>query len=105
MVPYLIPLQPFNQTFSVSLGGLVYILRVVWNNPNGTWSMDISDQSGNPLLQGVPLATGADLLGQFRYLGIGGAGGQMVAQSSFDADVPPTYADLGNQGNLFFVAP
>ena len=103
MTPYQIQLVPFNQQFSVSLGGVTYNLRIMWNVANGTWIMDIYDQSGNPISTGIPLTTGADLLGQLQYLGIGGTGGHMLAQSTFNADAVPTYADLGTTGNLFFV--
>lgn len=105
MTPFRIQLQPFNQKLTVSLGGATYLLNVVYNGANGTWIMDIADQNGNDIATGIPLTTGADLIGQFEYLGIGGPGGQMVAQSSFSSDVPPTYSDLGTTGNLFFVLP
>lgn len=103
MTPFQLPLQPFNQKFTVSLDGTVYQCRCVWNAANGAWSLDINDQNGNPIFNGIPLVTGSDLLGQVKYLMIGGVGGQMVAQSSFDPNQVPTFADLGSTGNLYFV--
>jgi len=62
----------------------------------------IADDTGNSLLSGIPLVTGADLLEQFSYIGIGGA---LVVQSSNDPNAVPTYEDLGTVGNLYFLTP
>ncbi|MCL7680226.1 hypothetical protein M8369_40485, partial [Klebsiella pneumoniae] len=35
------------------------------------WCLDIMDSSGADLIKGIPLITGADLLAQYRYLGLG----------------------------------
>lgn len=36
----------------------------------GGWFMDIADDNENPILMGIPLVTGSNLLEQFAYLGI-----------------------------------
>jgi hypothetical protein len=35
------------------------------------WCLDIMDSTGADLIKGIPLITGADLLAQYRYLGLG----------------------------------
>jgi hypothetical protein len=60
--------------------------------------MDLSDIYNNPILQGIPLVTGADLLGPYGYLGLGFS---LVVQTSNSANAVPTFDNLGNQGNLF----
>jgi hypothetical protein len=84
----------------VSLAGIQYQLTVRWNDVNESWIIDIADNNGNPILSGVPMVTGADLLEQFAYLGIGG---MLLAQTSSDTDAVPTFTNLGSDGNLYFV--
>lgn len=99
--PYLIPLTNQNQTLSVSLGGTIYNLRVIWNDANQAWTLDIYDQAGNPVLTGIAVVTGCDLLAQYGYMNFGG---KLVAQSDNDPNAVPNYQNLGNTGNLYFVA-
>lgn len=95
-----IPLTPQAQRILITLGGVAYGLRFTWCEPNASWIMDISDAEGNPIKLGTPLITGADLLAQFAYLGIGGA---MVVQSDNDPGLVPDYASLGVTGHLYFL--
>jgi hypothetical protein len=99
---YLIPLQPQNQEFDVSLAGVTYHLRIKWNSFSACWELYIEDSMQNPILSGVPMVTGCDLLEQYEYLGIGGA---FVVQSTNNPDLVPDYATLGSTGNLFFIIP
>lgn len=94
-----IPLSPNPQTFSITLGNQGYQLTVVWRDPFG-WYLDIADSAGNPLVQSIPLVTGADLLAQYGYLGING---QLRVQTDNDPDAVPTFENLGKQSHLYFV--
>lgn len=99
--PVEIPLTPNAQILSVALGLLTYKLTLVWNDePNAGWVMDIADSDGDPIVQGVPLVTGADLLEQYGYLGIPG---QLIVQTDHDVDAVPTYANLGINSHLYFI--
>lgn len=97
---YEIPLQPNAQTFQISLGGTVYGLTLHWCDPSNAWTLDVADNSGSPLVQGLPLITGADLLAQYAYLGIGG---KLLVQSDFDVSAVPGYTALGSTGHLFLL--
>lgn len=77
-------------------------LRLKWNVPANCWMLDILDSGGVPLLTGLAVVTGADLLDQFAYLGLGG---QILAQTDFDPDAVPTFDNLGTVGHLYFVTP
>jgi hypothetical protein len=62
------------------------------------WCLDIMDSSGGDLIKGVPLITGADLLAQYRYLGL--------ASLYVGCDDPAnetTEADLGINSHLYAV--
>ena len=91
---YNIPLDPNAQLFDVVLGGVDYNMRLTWNSIMSLWQLDISDTNGNPLVLGIPLVDGCDLLQQYAYLGLGGA---------LLVDQIPTYASLGVAGKLYFV--
>lgn len=101
VVPYEIPLSPKAQVFNVSLAGVDYNMRIVWNTASLCWVLDIADTDGVPILQGLPLVTGADLLAQYAYLGI--RGGLIVTVD--DGIGVPTFAGLGVQGHLYFIVP
>jgi hypothetical protein len=101
-----IPTKPYARTTTISLAGVTYTLNFYYNNtvyggglPNPCWLVDIEDQFGKAILTAVPLITGADLLSQFGYLGIGGA---LLCQSDFDPTVVPSFTSLGSTGHLYF---
>jgi hypothetical protein len=98
--PYTIPLIAAPQTLAVTLGGNQYNLRVLWNSAASCWVLDIYDASNNPVLLGVAIVTGVDLLRQFGYLNFGG---KLIAQTDFNTLAPPTAENLGTNSNLYFV--
>lgn len=98
--PHLIPLIASPQTLSIAMGGVTYSLNVYWCRPAGLWMLDVSDVNNNPIIQGIPLVTGADLLAQYKYAGIGG---QLIAQTDNNALLPPDFTSLGSTANLYFV--
>lgn len=100
MATYEIPLSATPQSLSVTLAGVQYRLTLKWCDPASVWVLDIADASGNAMVCGIPLVTGADLLAQYAYLGFGG---QLIALTDNDPSAPPTYAGLGATGHLRFV--
>lgn len=100
MAAFQIPLQPNPQILQVTLAGTAYQFTVKWNDANQAWTLDIADSSGNPIISGIPIVTGQDLLAPYGYLNFGG---QLIAQTTNDTDAVPTLANLGSTGNLYFV--
>lgn len=98
--PFEIPLIASNQAFTTTLAGTDYGMKLKWNGAANCWMLDISDATGKALVSGIPLITGADLLEQYRYLGIPG---QLFVQTDNDTDAVPTKANLGTNGHLYFV--
>ncbi|KKL38621.1 bacteriophage protein [Burkholderia contaminans FFH2055] len=96
---YEIPLSADVQTFKISFSGTIYQLTLIYRGPAG-WVLDIADDSENPIVTGIPLVTGVDLLGQYKHLGFEG---RMWVQGAEDPDDTPTYADLGTGSRLFWV--
>jgi hypothetical protein len=99
---YEIPLSPQPQTFTIALAGTTYGFTVVWNIPNSSWMINIADSSGNPILSGIPMVTGADLLAQYSYLDFGF---QLVAQTDNSPNTVPTFDNLGTTGHLYAITP
>jgi hypothetical protein len=97
---YEIPLQPEPQTLSVSLAVVTYKLTVKWNAYAQTWILDIADQNGAGLAQGLPFLPGQNLLAQYAYLGIGGS---LVVQTNQDPYALPTATNLGTDSHLYFM--
>lgn len=97
---YEIPLTPQPQLFNIQLAGKTYFLTLRWNVSGDYWVLDIADQDRAPLLQGLPVITGLDLLGQYGFMDFGG---MLIAQTDSDPDVVPTYANLGSESHLYFV--
>lgn len=97
---YEIPLSGSPETFNIALAGTTYGFTVRWNVPNASWIIDISDASGNPIVSGIPMVTGADLLEQYAYLGLNFA---LIAQTDNAPDAVPTFANLGTTGHLFAI--
>lgn len=100
-----IPLIAGPQVFNITLNQVAYQLTVIWRDApsmNGGWVLDIADGLGNPIVQGIALVTGADLLAQYGYLGIGG---QLFVQTDYDLTAVPTYQNLGETAHLYYSPP
>lgn len=98
---YEIPLTPQSQQLSTTLAGTTYNLAVLWRDGEfGGWFLDINDQNNNPIINGIPLVTGVDLLAQYEYLGLGF---QLWVQTDNDPAAVPTYTNLGVTSHLYAV--
>lgn len=103
MATFEILLTPEAQTFQVSLAGVQYQFTLQWRDAvnNGGWVLDIADATSNPMVSGIPLVTGVDLLAQYGYLGIAA---ELWVQTDA-ADAVPTYTNLGIESHLYAVTP
>lgn len=100
---YEIPLTPEPQQFAIPLAGANYTITLEYHNdPELGWTLDLADASGTNMLTGVPLVTGADLLAQYQYLGIGGS---LYVYTDSDPLAVPTPDNLGIDAHLYFATP
>jgi hypothetical protein len=96
-----IPLQAQPQSFTITLSGVTYTLTIQYRNvAMGGWILDIADSNNNPIIQGIPLVTGANLLAQYAYLGFVGT---LWVQTQSDPDAVPTFTNLGTDGQVYYV--
>lgn len=98
---YEIPLSPTPQTFSISISGVSYRMTLRYRNAlEGGWILDIADANKMPIVSGIPLVTGCDLLEQYKHLGLSF---QLRVQTTDDPDAVPTFDNLGSSSKLYFV--
>lgn len=98
---YKIPLSDKPQRFSITLGGVDLRMTLAYRNvEQGGWTLDIADAQGSPLISGIPLVCGADLLAQHASVGIPG---RLYWQGAPDPDQPPSFEGIASEGALFWV--
>lgn len=118
-----IPTVATPQSFTINIAGISYNLTIMYHNvyagfasaPTGVstnngsnidtnviggWVLDIADNNNNPIVCGIPLVTGIDLLYQYQYLGFGGS---LVVATDGNPVIPPTFDNLGTDSHLYFV--
>ena len=95
---YTIPLTPEPQSFGITLGGKEYRLTMRWFVEEETgWHLDIQEpDAAAPIILGIPLVAGCDLLEQYAYMDFGG-------ELWIDGELPPTLENLGAGVDLVFV--
>lgn len=69
------------------------LMRFVWNPESSSWVIGVADSLGAPMVSGIPMVPGTDLLSQFKYLRIG-SGVQMVTKMPGAPEAVPQYGDL-----------
>ena len=95
-----IPLVNVPQTFNIDLAGVTYTLTCKWNpSPDAGWILDIADSAQIPIVAGLPLITGCNVLAGLEYLGING---EMWVYTDGDSMAVPTLDNLGIDSNLYF---
>lgn len=103
MAVFEIPLRPRPQIVTTRFpNGQTYSLRLIYEfGPDDCWLLDISDSFGNPIVCGIPLVTGCDLLAQFAYLGFGCS---LYCTTDGDRPTPPKWWNLGSTAHLWLEA-
>jgi len=101
LVPFEIPVSGLPQTFTVSLSSIEHNMNLGWNPQAGAFILDVLDKNQNPMLMGLQLATGSDLLSQFEYLGIKGS---LLVQTAGNPGAMPTVANFGTLSHLYYLA-
>src|ERR1022692_2999893 len=95
-----IPLSPQAQSLNVTMAGVSYYLTFTYRNcTEGGWFLDIADQNQNPLVQGIPLVTGCDLVACYPDKKFGFS---LIVLTYNDSAAPPTFANLGVDSHVYF---
>jgi len=103
MATFEFPLSPMAQKMTITLGEIEYQMRFAWaDSPEGGWFIDIATSTGAPLVAGLPLTAGENVLQQFDYLGFAGT---ITVATDNDTLVEPTFENLGTNGKAYFTTP
>lgn len=95
-----IPLSPAPRNVRVRLLGVFYRFVTRYRNaPEGGWTLDILDDNEQPLVRGLALVIGNDLLEQLQELRIGGG---LWLVSALPDEAAPGYRNLGREALLYF---
>jgi hypothetical protein len=98
-----LPLRGGPQTLGFMLKAMQYRAKLSWNAIAECWILDIADNTDTPIINGIALVTGADLLEQFQYLNFGGM--LYVINDIAPVDAVPGWNDLGQTGHVYFTTP
>ncbi|MCC8364911.1 hypothetical protein J8V57_01225 [Xenorhabdus sp. PB61.4] len=93
-----IPLQAENQQFDIQLGGINYRMRLQHRDCAG-WILDIMHPNSEPIVSGLPLVFGVDILEQHRYLGFNGS----LVFYCYNTQNETDKEELGKNNRLYFV--
>jgi hypothetical protein len=85
----------------MQLDGVVLLLRFVWNSTGSYWAMDVLDVNKDPILAGIKLVLGYDLIGRYRNPGLPGGG--MFAIDPAGGLGPIAYGDFTGARGLQLV--
>ena len=100
MAEFLIPLTNIPQEFSISLSNREVTIFQRWNEWSG-WVIDLSDTATTtPIIAGLPLVTGCDLLEPFPELGFIGS---LLVYTDGNSMSIPTIDNLGLDSNLYYM--
>lgn len=103
MAAFEIPLAGVAERFSIALAGTTYRLTVQWREaPLGGWFLDIADARDTPLISGLALVFGVNLLEPYAYLRIAG-GAALYIVSNDGGDSAPDFTNLGAGRKLILV--
>lgn len=96
-----IPLSATPQTFTFAMNDVNYLFRLIYCDvPEGGWLMDISKTDKTPIVCGIPLVPGVDLLAQYAYIGFGG---QLRVVNDNDPSAAPAFDQLGSTAHLLWI--
>ncbi len=86
--------------YRTRLDGTIYRFRFVWNIRNHLWLMDIRQSDDTPILLGVQVVVGTDLLGPFDNALL--PPGQLFAVDTLNEGVSPGRNDLRGRTQMVY---
>ena len=97
MTTFIVPLSGYAEQFGITINNVNYTFTLTWR---GSWYLDIGDSTNAPIVNGLPLVTGIDLLSPYGYLGFVG---QIYMVNIAGGDNPPTFTNLGTDCIMQYV--
>ena len=95
-----LPLSGSDEQFNVSILGTEYTFIVQYRDePYFCWMLDLLTNNGDPIVRGIPLVTGVDLLSPFS--GALKLGFSLFVGTDGAPDSPPTEDNLGTLSHVY----
>lgn len=85
------------QLFNITIAGITYDVRIVWNTRSQQWSISFSTD-GEDIITGIALAGGVDITKQYTL-----DFNNMFAINLVNPELDPTFAGLGTDSKLFIL--
>lgn len=98
MTVFELPLRTGAQEFFTPLNGTTYKFKLLWRDPVG-WFLDIAKPDGTPLVNGISVVTGVNLIKQYRHK----IKGELWVYT--DGLENPDYKSVGDTLKLYWVDP
>jgi hypothetical protein len=93
---------PFYQ-YKIALSATQFTLVMRFNGRMNRWILDVNDQSGNPILSGIPVLIRRNLTGQYAYLAV--PQGTLFALDDTGQDTQPTQFSFGLDHTVWYADP
>jgi len=90
-------------TFSISLTGVQYTIRMRYNTRAQRWIMDIADGQNNDIIDSIPLLIGRNLVGRFNSDSL--PGGEFFVTDDTGAGNQPTQYSFATTHSLWYYDP
>jgi hypothetical protein len=99
---FVVPLTPdtTDQRLNVELSGNPYIVRVLWNERFGYWSLSLNTADDEPILTNVKMVKNFGLT--FRFKNILLPPGELFFLQENGSTPRPTYEDMAVTHNLYY---
>lgn len=101
MTIYEIPLATTPQTFLTTIGGKQLRFTIQWcDAPEAGWILNITDLDDKPVVMGIALVSGINMLTQYPEFNWGGKLGMVIAGDDGNS---PKFDNLGSEARLYYV--
>lgn len=94
-------------SYSVQLGDGVYILRYLYNHRAGRWFMDIETSAGIPIITGVAMVPGYNLIRNYKYQALPPGALIIISNISTHQNTPKISRNSFTNGDysIFYIDP
>lgn len=92
-----------NQYADVTLAGIPFTIRMLWNEWGGYWSLSVAEYNGADIVSNVKAVSSYPLVGKFKRIGIAG---DLYLLHKNGQTYRPTFEDIGgNTYGLYYYDP
>ena len=91
-----------DQTQNITIGGIPFSMRFMWNERFQYWSLSVSERNGDALLTNIKMVHNYPLTNRFGRLGLAG---DFYLIHATGADIRPDFDTFGTRFCLYYIDP